>query len=96
MRPGPIVLQQLDNHGVIALIAQALSSRGALPKAERSRRDSPSKIGEAKRSLFDRIDGWVSRKHRDYIEATLATASDVYELERRIRDIESGTLYRNY
>ena len=43
-----------------------------------------------KRGLLDRIDHWFWRLEQRAIEARLADATDIYDLEVRIREIERG------
>ena len=54
------------------------------PKAPEGERE------ESKRGLFDRIDHWFWTLEQRAIEARLAEATDIYDLEVRIREIERG------
>ena len=97
----------IDDLGVLAamatgpLVANALLTANALA-AEDRREESPEQRkltgdarddeqGESKRSLFDRIDAWFWRLEQRELEARLAEATDIYDLEARIRAIERGT-----
>jgi len=45
---------------------------------------------EPRRGLLDRLDQWFWRLEQRALEARLATATDIYDLEVRIREIERG------
>jgi hypothetical protein len=45
---------------------------------------------EPKRGLFDRLDEWFWRLGQRELEARLADATDIHDLEMRIRAIERG------
>jgi hypothetical protein len=45
------------------------------------------------RRFFRRLAGYVSRLERERREAYLAAATDLYDLERRIRQLENPTRY---
>src|SRR5215813_12850402 len=94
----------IDDLGVLAamatgpLLANALLTANALAAEDRrdESHDDREPAGEArdsgqeesKRSLFDRIDAWFWRLEQRELEARLAKATDIYDLEVRIREIE--------
>ena len=96
----------IDDLGVLAaiatgpLVANALLTANALaaedrheesPEGREGRSDAPDdEPEEPKRSLFDRIDAWFWRLEQRDLEARLAEATDIYDLEVRIRGIERG------
>jgi hypothetical protein len=47
-------------------------------------------------ALLDRLDAWFWRQRQRTIEAHLAQSQDVFELERRMRDLERGIGGRYY
>ena len=96
----------IDDLGVLEamatgpLVANALLTANALA-AEDRREESPEyrkltgdarddEQVESKRSFFDRIDAWFWRLEQRELEARLAEATDIYDLEVRIREIERG------
>lgn len=90
----------VDDLGVFALIATALAikppgpdalDRGYLAAAAPAAEDRPPR-----RSWLDRLDQWLWKCEQRDVEAHLAKAKDVYDLEARIRDLERGALYRYY
>jgi len=84
------------------LTANALFSAnelGAEPSRERSHgledqdqdgETAEAKPEESKRGLLDRIDHWFWTLEQRALEARLAQATDIYDLELRIREIERG------
>lgn len=59
------------------------------PNAADGRREPQSE--EPKRGLLERLDQWFWRLEQRALEQRLAGATDVYDLEVRIREIERGT-----
>ncbi len=49
-----------------------------------------------RRSLADRLDAWFWRQRQREMEAWLAESGDIFELERRVRDIGHGAGMRGY
>ena len=96
----------LDDLGVLALMTTAPLMANALlcatAPAQKTRREEsadplepavrePEGEGErSKRSLLDRIDHWFWTLEQRAIEARLAQATDIYDLEVRIREMERG------
>jgi hypothetical protein len=50
----------------------------------------------AGRSLLDRLDQWVWSSHQRDLEHSLASASDLADLERRLKASERTAFYRYY
>ncbi len=71
------------------LIADAVRPSVVEPAA---RRTEPA----VRRSLADRLDAWFWRQQQREIEAWLADSGDIYELERRVRDIGHGSGMRGF
>jgi len=92
--------QVLDDLGIFALMAKALSLR----PLGHDRFESSATAGEAattdasapRRSLIDRIDHWLWERAQRDVEAYLGQAKDVYDLEARIRNLERGFPTRYY
>lgn len=89
-----------DDIGVFSLLASALTMQpmGHATFGERDRtEDAPAAKGEKpERSLLDRLDHWFWKREQDEREAYLAAATDIYDLEVRIRSLERGAPWRYY
>jgi hypothetical protein len=75
----------------------AVNELGAEPSGERCHgvedqdgETTEAKPEEPKRGLLDRIDHWFWTLEQRALEAKLAQATDIYDLELRIREIERG------
>lgn len=93
-----------------AVIAEAVARRStaaedARKAAARAPRKSltvaaqvaaPAAPVEARKSLLDRLDAWHFRQAQREREAYLARSKDVFDLERRMRSIDRGTMGRYY
>jgi len=94
-----------DDLGVLAVMATAPLMANALLTANalstdgwEEPREHPESTGDApegeprrtKRGFFDRMDAWFWRLEQRELEARLAEATDIYDLEVRIRAIERG------
>ena len=90
-----------------AVVAEAVARRStaaedARKAAARAAR-KPSTVAaeaaapvEARKSLLDRLDAWHFRQAQREREAYLARSKDVFDLERRMRAIDRGTMGRYY
>jgi hypothetical protein len=92
----------IDDLGVVAsmtrapVMANALLMANALaPQAASEKPAAPAESGprggERKRGLLDRLDNWFWTLEQRALEARLAEATDIYDLEQRMREIERGT-----
>ena len=82
------------------LMANALLTANALagetPRAELAEHPEPSpgvpegEREDAKPGLLDRLDHWFWTLEQRELEARLAEATDIYDLEQRMREIERG------
>ena len=93
-----------------AVVAEALARRSTAAEDARKaavvagRRSSTAapKAGAAavrvqpRKSLLDRLDAWHFRQAQREREAYLARSKDVFDLERRMRAIDRGTMGRYY
>jgi hypothetical protein len=68
--------------------ASALPSRTTATSGKRAPRE--------RKGWLDRLDDWFSRQRQNAREAYLAQARDVFEVERRIRDLERNIGSRYY
>jgi hypothetical protein len=78
----------LSLHRGVDLLGNAFSARPQVAAHKRSPATRPG--------LFARIDRWFWRQRQRALEAHLAQSQDVYELERRIRDLERNAGSRYY
>jgi len=83
-------VNNLDRLGIFALMAKAFTQPES---ASRERRDTradelPAKTSVRRRGLLEHLDHWFwTRQQRD-VEAYLAQATDLYDLEARMRALE--------
>jgi hypothetical protein len=90
----------LDDLGVFALMAKALALKP--PVHDPFERGNPARDATAiegappRRGLLERIDHWFWKRSQRALEAYLGQASDVYDLEVRISDLERGRPGRQY
>ena len=95
----------IDNFDILALMANAplmanallaanalaAEPSGAKPEYRDPVRDpAAGEPREPRRGLLDRIDQWFWRLEQRALEARLAEATDIYDLEVRIREMERG------
>ena len=88
---------------VSTLLAEALggvrerkpAAPGAKPRGS-ARRLAPKSVPEPRRGWLDRLDAWFWRREQKAREAYLARSTDVFDLERRIRDLERRPISRYY
>ncbi len=91
MHSNRIKLEQLD---VFALMASALASpphsEWSIERQQRPQELPAAENAPARRSLLERLDHWFWKQEQRAIEAHLAEATDIHDLEARIRDLERG------
>lgn len=85
-----------DDLGIFTLIANALALK---PPDSFARRNlapdtTESEVAPARLSLLERLDHWFWLREQREVEAHLSKATDIYDLEARIRDLERGVMYR--
>jgi hypothetical protein len=89
-----------DDLGVFALMANALAlnplGHDSFERGAATPDAAPIDGKPARRGLFERIDNWFRLRNQRSLEAYLGKASDVYDLEARIRDIERGVVHPYY
>ena len=87
-----------DELGVFALMATALAVKplgiDSLEHGYLAPAAPESEVSPPRRSLLERLDHWLWMHEQREVEAHLAKATDVYDLEARIRDLERGVMYR--
>jgi hypothetical protein len=97
MHSNRIKLEQLD---VFALMASALAppTRSEWPSERQQHVPEPAAAenAPARRGLLERLDHWFWRHEQRAMEAHLAKSTDIYDLEKRIRDLERGTPRLHY
>jgi len=100
MRSNELAPNKLEGLGLFALLAKAVAlpprnaetaSSGAA-RASGGRSDTPAR----RRGLFERLDDWFWRQQQRAVEAYLAKATDVYDLEARIRALERNAPHPYY
>ena len=82
-----------DGLDIFTLMASALAMQPLSYHAggERHRTAAaPATDREPRRGWLDRLDHWFWKLEQRAIEAHLAAATDVYDLEVRIRELERG------
>jgi hypothetical protein len=72
------------------LVAEGLSFRS--PKPDAFQTTEPKQAPRRHRSLADRIDDWFWDQHRKAVEARLAQAKDLVELERLTKALDRGEI----
>jgi hypothetical protein len=105
MRPNQLTLRDPGNLGIFALMAKALSipprrtevlarqgADAAPAAADAALSGSPAR----RRGLLERLDHWFWVQQQREREAYLAKATDVYDLEARIRALERSVPHPYY
>jgi len=87
--------------GIFALMAQALIAPYSPPSFDAGEktiedRHEPAPPAAPRRGLFDRIEHWFWAQHQQDLEAYLARASDIHDLERRMRYVERNGVHPYY
>ena len=87
-----------DDLGIFALISRALSLRpidhDGFERSDAAPNSTAAQAPPPRRRLLDRVDHWFWKRDQRALEAHLGKASDVFDLEARIRDLERGVPYR--
>ena len=96
MRANRLPLDHLGGLGIFNVMARALT---LLPQEQDrfERIDGVvSAVGAPRRGLFDRLSNWVWSSEQRATEAYLAKATDIFDLEARIRQLERRSPCRYY
>ncbi len=92
MRSNQLSPNILDGLGIFALMARALrlpNSESETPgRRDTSANEGPGKAPVCRRSLLERLDHWFWVQQQREVEAYLAKATDVFDLEARIRALD--------
>ena len=80
-------------HRGATLLGDALMPQ--IHRGDRNRSRPPAEI-TTRRSLLDRLDAWFWRQRQRSNESYLAQSQDVFELERRMRELERSVGSRYY
>ncbi len=96
MRTDTARLDDTAGLGVFALLANALATPLGKPK-EHVRPDAVTgEVPAPAPGFLDRLDTWFWRMEQRALEAQLAKAQDIYDLEARIRALERTPTSRFY
>ena len=89
-----------DTLGVFTLIANALAPRPPFTDSFGQRNvandTAESQAASPRQGLLERLDRWFWMHEQREVEAHLSKATDIYDLEARIRGLERGVTYRCY
>jgi hypothetical protein len=89
-----------DDFDVFALMAKAMAMQplGHEAMELRARPSNPpaAEPEQPHRGWLERLDHWFWKREQQEREAYLAAATDIYDLEVRIRNLERGTRSRHY
>lgn len=105
MQPNELSLHDTGNLGIFALMAKALSvpprqtealARQGANAAPAGAEAAPSASPTRRRGLLERLDHWFWLQQQRQRDAYLAKATDVYDLEARIRALERGVPHPYY
>ena len=92
MRTNRLSFSEIGGLDIFVLMARALTlpPRKSEPfgRQEAAAERTPAKAPERRRGLLDRLEHWFWTQQQRDLEAYLAKATDVYDLEARIRAIE--------
>jgi hypothetical protein len=100
MRTYPLSTHGPAGLGIFSLIAKALMF--PVPQArvfedqEAARSHAPATTPQLRRGLLERLDHWFWVQQQRDLEARLGKATDVYDLEARIRAIDHDGCYPRY
>jgi len=100
MRPNQLSMNDPAGLGLFPLIAKALmsppSKSEAIERQDAVAKRTPAKAPERRRGLLERLEHWFWTQQQRDMEAYLAKASDVYDLEARIREIDRNGFHPYY
>lgn len=89
----------IDDFGVFALMVSGLATQVTAPATQVTAPDERGRASNAPaadptqphRGWLDRLEHWFWKREQQAREAYLAEATDIYDLEVRIRALERGT-----
>ncbi len=100
MRTYPMSMHGPAGLGILPLIAKALKFPPSQTKAIEDRdaavNRAPANAPQSRRGLLERLDHWFWVQQQRDLEAYLGKATDVYDLEARIRAIDHKGCYPRY
>lgn len=100
MRTSQLAPNNLDGLGIFALMAKALTlppqASGGLDRRDAHADCVPGSVPPRRRGLLERLDHWLWIQQQRSVESYLAKATDVYDLETRIRALERKSPYPYY
>ena len=82
----------INDLGIFALLASALTMQPIGPATLDRRAGTEPATGRdlPRRGWLERLDHWFWKQEQRAVEAHLAAATDIYDLEVRIRELERG------
>jgi hypothetical protein len=90
----------MDGLNIFALMAKALTlsppTPGGLDRQDTRADGAPARAQPRRRGFFERLDHWFWIQQQRGVEAYLAKATDVHDLETRIRGLERKSPYPYY
>jgi hypothetical protein len=100
MRSSELAPTKLEGMSLFALMAKVVAFAPLNAESPSSRDvrglDGRSDAPARRRGLFERLDHWFWRQQQRGVEAYLAKATDVYDLEARIRALERNVPHPYY
>jgi hypothetical protein len=100
MRTNELSLNKLRGLGIFSLIAEALTlpppGSDAIAFRDPRAAQVPAAPRPSGRGFLDRLDQWFWSGHQRHVEAYLAQAMDVHDLEARIRALERSVPHPYY
>ncbi len=102
MRTNRMLLDDVGGLDIFILMARALTPPGMMrqPGEHWDRHDAPAaapvKPRAPKRGWMERLEHWFWRQRQRDLEAYLAQATDVHDLETRIRALERDYVHPYY
>jgi len=96
----PVATEMYFNNSFVGDVATFFNAAVARLRGAKTRRpQTPRGVSRADtkhQSLLDRLDHWFWRQQQKAQESYLAGARDRFDLERRIDEIDRGTVERYY
>lgn len=100
MRTSRLAVNDLGGLGIFALMSKALTlpppESETLERRNASANRIPANVPRRRRGLLERLDHWFWRQQQRGVEAYLAKATDVFDLEARMRALERNVPHRYY